>query len=341
MGRCTSRRAAFSGSFANSSWRSGVLTGPGQSAFTRTPRRANSTPSSRVIASTPPFDAVYETCEVAAPMTATNDAVLITEPPPPSSRCGIPCLQHRKTDLRLTSCTRCHASSDVSRTEPSSLGEIPALLKRTSTRPTSARTRAYMSRTAASSVTSTCSESSPGAPSARSPPTTRAPSAAKSAALAPPIPPDAPVMTHTLPSTRPGTSAPLGRVVDGLRLAVVLDRVRAELAAVARLLEAAERGRHAHRRVRVDRQHAALDGARHPQRLGAVARPDRARQAVDRVVGQRHRLLLVAERDHARDGPEDLLARGARVVADRAQDRGREPVAGAVGGGAADRHGRV
>src|SRR3954465_9857112 len=192
----------------------------------------------------------------------------MTDPPPPSSRWGIPCLQHRNTDLRFTSCTRCHASSDVSRTEPSSVGEMPALLKSTSTRPSSARTRAYMSRTAPSSVTSTCSESSPGAPEARSTPTRRAPPGGKRGALGPPIPPDAPVMTHTLPSTRPGTSAPLGRVVDGLRLAVVLDGVRAELTAVARLLEAAERGRHAHRRVRVDRQHAALDGARHPQRLG-------------------------------------------------------------------------
>ena len=37
---------------------SGVSTGPGQSALTRTPRRANSTPSSRESASTPPLDAV-------------------------------------------------------------------------------------------------------------------------------------------------------------------------------------------------------------------------------------------------------------------------------------------
>ena len=52
IGRCTSRRAAFSGSLANSSCSSGVSTGPGHSALTRTPARPNSTPSSRDIAST-------------------------------------------------------------------------------------------------------------------------------------------------------------------------------------------------------------------------------------------------------------------------------------------------
>ena len=121
-----------------------MFTGPGQSAFTRTPWRANSTPSSRDIDSTPPFDAVYEICEVAAPITATKDAVLITDPPPASSRCGMPCLQQRNTDLRFTSCTRCQASSEVSSTDTSSGGEMPALLKRTSMWPNSSRARAYM-----------------------------------------------------------------------------------------------------------------------------------------------------------------------------------------------------
>ena len=84
---------------------------------------------------------------MAAPITATNDAVLITEPPPASSRCGMPCLQQRNTDLRFTSCTRCQASSDVSSTETSSGGEMPALLKSTSIRPNSSRTRVYMPST--------------------------------------------------------------------------------------------------------------------------------------------------------------------------------------------------
>ncbi len=58
IGTCTSRRAARSGSLANSSCSSGVFTGPGHSALTRIPCRANWTPSSRDIASTPPLDAV-------------------------------------------------------------------------------------------------------------------------------------------------------------------------------------------------------------------------------------------------------------------------------------------
>ena len=58
-GTCTSRRWARSGSVANSSCSKGVLTGPGHSALTLTPSRANWTPNSRDIDSTPPFDAEY------------------------------------------------------------------------------------------------------------------------------------------------------------------------------------------------------------------------------------------------------------------------------------------
>ena len=58
IGMWIRRRAARSGSLAKSYWSSGVLTGPGQSALTRTPWRANCTPSSRDRARTPPLDAV-------------------------------------------------------------------------------------------------------------------------------------------------------------------------------------------------------------------------------------------------------------------------------------------
>ena len=56
----------------------------------------------------------------------------MTEPPPVSSMCGMPCLQQKKTDLTLTSCTRSHTSVSVSSTEASSGGEMPALLNSTS-----------------------------------------------------------------------------------------------------------------------------------------------------------------------------------------------------------------
>src|SRR6476661_4212866 len=49
IGTWTRRRAARSSSLAKSSWSSGVLTGPGHRALTRTPSRANCTPSSRGI----------------------------------------------------------------------------------------------------------------------------------------------------------------------------------------------------------------------------------------------------------------------------------------------------
>ncbi len=90
--------------------------------------RANCTASSRVIERTAPFDAVYEIWLVAAPTIATKLATLITEPPPRARRYGMPCLQQRKTPFVFTACTRSQASTPVSSTEASSLGEIPALL---------------------------------------------------------------------------------------------------------------------------------------------------------------------------------------------------------------------
>ena len=217
---------------------------------------------------------------------------------------------------------------------------MPALLNSTSIVPYSARTAANISRTASSSATSQASaRSTSGESSRRSTPTTVAPSSLKRRTVSAPMPLAAPVTTQTFPSRR--AHQPSRRVVDRLELGVGVERVRAELAAVARLLEAAERRRHPHRRVRVDRQHAGVDGARDPQRLRAVARPDRAREPVDRVVGQRDRLGLGAERDDDRDRAEDLLAHRAVVRVDRAQHGRREPVAGPVGHGALDRDRRV
>ena len=72
---------------------------------------------------------------MAAPITATNDAVLMIDPRPCSSMYGSAALQHRYTLVRLTSWTRRQASRPVVRIESSSGGEMPALLKATSTLP--------------------------------------------------------------------------------------------------------------------------------------------------------------------------------------------------------------
>src|SRR6185312_2482038 len=274
----------------------------------------------------------------------------MTEPPPASSRWGMPYLQQRKTDFRLMSWTRCQVSTEVSRAEASSLGLIPALLKSTSIRPISCAACSYMSRTDCSSETSARRVSSPSAPSAMSTPTTRAPSSANNRAVSAPMPLAAPVITQTFPSRRPairrppecvGSPSALRRVVDVLDLAVGLERVGTELAADPGLLEAAERGRDADRGVRVDRDHAGLERPRHAQRLCPVPGPDGAREPVDRVVGDRDRLGLVIERDHTGDWAEDLLAGRAGVVRDRSEDGRREPVAGAARRGAPEGDRRV
>ena len=57
VGQWIRRRSSASGSSPKMLSSSGVSTGPGQSAFTRTPWRANWTPSSRDIESTAPFEA--------------------------------------------------------------------------------------------------------------------------------------------------------------------------------------------------------------------------------------------------------------------------------------------
>ncbi len=208
-GMCTRRRCARSGSFANSSCSSGVFTGPGQSAFTRMPWRANCTPSSRLIASTPPFDAVYEICDVAEPSTATNDAVLMIEPRPCATMCRSAAREQRYTDFRLTSCTFCHAGSSVVSMESSSGGEMPALLNAMSTEPYASAAVSKRWSTCASSVTSTCtnrpstrSAAAGPAVASRSPITTFAPSAARRFAVASPMPDAPPVMTATRPASR-------------------------------------------------------------------------------------------------------------------------------------------
>src|ERR1044071_5004100 len=70
-------------------------------------------------------------------MRATNEAVLITEPPPARRSAGMPCLQPRKTPFALTSSVRSHTDSSVAIASSSFGCMMPALLKRTFSRPNS------------------------------------------------------------------------------------------------------------------------------------------------------------------------------------------------------------
>ena len=133
----------------------------------------------------------------------------------------------------------------------------------------------------------------------------------------------------------------LGGEEDVLQLGVGLHGVRAQLTADARLLEPAERRVHPHRRVGVDGERARVHLPGHAQRAAGVARPDRAGQAVDGVVGPGDRLVLGVEHQHGDDRAEDLLTGGGVVVGDGVQDRGREPEARPVRRGPGDQDGRV
>src|SRR5262245_13840987 len=218
----------------------------------------------------------------------------MTEPPPPWRMWGMACLQHRNTDVRLTSWTRRQTSMPVSRIESSSGGEIPALLKATCTPPYASTAVPNSAATWASSVTSTGTNRPPTSSAALRPPasstsptTTRAPSAARRRTDASPIPLAPPVTTATRSVSRSmdlplGSGAGGGRRVGGdedvLDLGERVEGVGPQLPPQARALEPAERRPVPHRGMRVDRQVAALDPAGDPQRAAHVLGPDRAGQ---------------------------------------------------------------
>src|SRR5262245_1901335 len=129
---------------------------------------------------------------------------------------------------------------------------------------------------------------------------TFAPSPVNTIAASRPMPPPAPVMTQTFPSSLPAMAA-LRRDDDALHLRVTVARVHAQLAAEPRLLEPAERRLDAYGRVRVDREHARVGPTRDAQRARSVAGPDRAREPVRRVVRDADRVGLVVELDDGRD----------------------------------------
>src|ERR1043166_6078381 len=98
------------------------------------------------------------------------------------------------------------------------------------------------------------------------------------------------------------------------------------LAAVARLLEAAERRVHVEgAAVHVDL--APADAPRHALRARLVLRPHGSGEAVDRVVRDAHRVLLVAVGDDRQHGTENLFLRDGHVVAHFSEHRGTHIVA--------------
>ena len=176
-------------------------------------------------------------------------------------------------DLRLTSCTRCQASSVVSRTEASSFGRDAGVVEQHVDRArTRSRTRAYMSMTCCSSVTSTLSDRSPGRAGEQVDADDGRALAREQLGGRGADPAAAPVITQTLPVETP-LMCPR-RVVDRLDLGVGVERVRPELAPVAGLLEAAERRRSRAPsvfelidRIRRSRSRAQTRSARAPSRV--------------------------------------------------------------------------
>src|SRR5262249_39214332 len=133
------------------------------------PLRAYWTPSSRDIASTPPLDAVYEICDVAEPITATNDATLTIDPLPAALMCRSAARQQRYTDVRLTSWTLCHAERSVVSIGPPGGAEFPVLSKPMPTVPHLVAAVANGVLPAVWSLTSTCTNTPPSSSAADSP----------------------------------------------------------------------------------------------------------------------------------------------------------------------------
>src|SRR5215213_10766161 len=96
---------------------------------------------------------------------------------------------------------------------------------------------------------------------------------------------------------------------DALGLEVELERLEPELASEPRLLVAAERDARERRVRHVDADRARFDPRRHAMAACRVPGPDGGHEAVLHVVREADRVLLVLERDHRDDRPEDLLLR--------------------------------
>ena len=113
----------------------------------------------------------------------------------------------------------------------------------------------------------------------------------------------------------------------GLEVGERLERLDAEVLAEAGHLVALVRhvDRQVVRAVRPD--DARVDLLGDPEGAPEVGRPDRRGEAVHDVVGDADRLVLVVERQHRQDRPEDLLLGDAHVGRDVDEDRRLDVVA--------------
>src|ERR1700722_12679906 len=106
---------------------------------------------------------------------------------------------------------------------------------------------------------------------------------------------------------------PLARYGDGLDLQVLFESRYTHLTADTTLLVAAE-GRVGRKEIRaVDIQSAGADAAGHAQRpLGAT--DDRARQSVNRIIGDAHGIVVIFVGDDYEYRTKDLLLCDPHVV---------------------------
>src|SRR5690606_19913040 len=120
----------------------------------------------------------------------------LTMQPRLARRCGSAARHTRNGAVKLTASTRCHSSSSISSTRPNC--GTPATLATTSRRPWVPTTCASAASTAARSVTSPATTSTPSGPApSRSNPTTVAPSPRNRSATARPMPEAHPVTKAT------------------------------------------------------------------------------------------------------------------------------------------------
>src|SRR5262249_4820272 len=134
-----------------------------------------------------------------------------------------------------------------------------------------------------------------------------------------------------LPST--GTSSrtrlPKSNIDDG-RLGERLEPLLAQFSAHARLLRAEKRDVRPDIEMLVHPDHAGVDPGRHLKRALAVRRPDRASQAVVRVVGPCDRVVNVGKAHYREHRAELLLANKPGVVGDVADDGRPDEIARSV-----------